>query len=302
MMRIFITGATGFIGQNLIKRIVNTSHEVIALSRSCRREDLITAENIEYVYDDLFNFNHLLKYSYGCDALIHLAGITSYYDIMNNPYAAYDCSIQGITNILRICEINKISTLFFSSSGKVYEKCDKEIPMSESYPTNPSTWMGKIKYQVEQLIQLYSAINPNKTVIITRIFNAYGWKQNNKFLIPKLISSLDGKKICVCNDNSKRDYVYINDIVTAVLLLIENPEAGYNVYNIGSGIGLNISQIINIFEKITHKKLNIEFSSHENRINEGKYECADIAKIKFKGWEPAYNFEMGLTEMLINVL
>ncbi|SHL80542.1 NAD dependent epimerase/dehydratase family protein [Anaerocolumna jejuensis DSM 15929] len=301
-MKILVTGARGFIGQNLLNAMADLEHEIIAFSRSHMREDFICGKNIEYVSGDIFNFDCLLKYSYGCDALIHLASITSYYDIMDNPYRAFDCSIQGIINILRVCEVNNINILYFASSGKVYEKCNMEIPISESNPTNPSTWMGMYKLQVEQLIQLYSNINPNKAVIITRIFNAFGLKQNNKFLIPKLISSMYGEKIFVCNDNSKRDYIYIYDIIMAILLLIENPETGLNIYNVGSGIGLSIGQIIAVFEKITHKNLNIEFSSYENRLQEGQYECADITKIKLKGWKLTYNFETALAEMLENFI
>lgn len=295
-MRIFITGAGGFIGQNLLQKLNECYIECIACVRREITNNMVRGNYITYVICDIYDYSSLLKFSKGCDSFIHLAGITSYYDIQKNPNMAFENSIQGITNVLKVCNENSIQKLYFTSSGKVYKPCYKLIKISENYPTKPSTLMGKFKLEIEKILKVYSEINISKSIIILRIFNVFGNGQGDKFLLPRLIRSSENTPVYLCNDMSSRDYIYINDVIHIIQTLLKKKNSGFEVYNIGSGRSMRVDEIINIVEKIYKKKIKFIYSDLENRM-EGKYECADISKIIKIGCLPKYNFEEALLNM-----
>ena len=140
----------------------------------------------------------------------------------------------------------------------------------------------------------------DKSFSILSIFNVYGPNQKPEFLIPTILSQIKNNKVILGDIKSKRDYLYIKDLITAFLTIVKNKEKGVQIYNVGSGVSTSAEDIVRAIEKISKKKLSIEVDKSKLRKNEMPDEKADISKLKILGWNPKYNVHSGLKDMFTN--
>lgn len=293
MDKMFITGASGFIGKNVIEYF-SKDYEIIAYSRN--QVDFI---NCKWIQGDILDQNKLIESMQGCKIVLHLAAITAYNDINLDPTSTFRNYIIGTINVLEAMKKTNADIFIYPSSGKVYGSSNK-LPYSESDPPHPTNTMGKAKLEVENIINLYSNImNNNCKFIIFRIFNAYGYGQSSKFLIPKIINNLNSSKLKLGNTNIKRDYIYIDDILSAIKLVLLKAPAGCSIYNLGSGTPISIMEIIKTISNISGQYINVVLDASQTRSDESDVEFADITKLSSIGWCPQKNLTSGLSEVLL---
>jgi len=161
--------------------------------------------------------------------------------------------------------------------------------------------LGKLKLETEKLI--YSYNDNKKEFIIFRVFNVYGPLQNGNFLIPTILKQLKKEDEIVLGDvKAKRDYVYIDDLVSAFVLAIEKKgTAGVSIYNICTGKSLSALEIVKIINKIKGIDIRIKVNPVLIRADEKKDEYGSFEKaLKNLGWEPKINIEEGLRRLLKN--
>jgi len=276
MNSILVTGSSGFIGKKIIGK----------LSKSLVITDTINSKRI-----DLRNINEVLKID-SADIVIHLGGKTPSKKLKSHDY--FENNVFGTLNILEYCITKKVKKLIYVSSY-VYGNPENSI-VDENHPVNPHNSYSESKLLGEQLCKLYCDKSDLK-VIILRPFNIFGKSMNDGFLLTNLINAIKTKeKITIINRNSKRDFLYIDDFID-LILKVTDYDSKFEIFNVGTGVSFSFDEIIKKIEKMTLKKINLEYLKDEKIFI--KDIRADISKIKKQlNWEPKIKFDDGLKKIL----
>ena len=281
--KILITGHSGFLGQALIKSL-KQKYELIGISRKNFDSDIVNIKkdirkiNIKDIPEDV-------------NCIIHLAGLTDVYYCQENSSKCFDVNVGGTQNMLEIAKQRKSKFIFISSSH-IYGN-PKKLPILETQKAKPISNYAYSKLNSEILCESYSK-NYNLDVSIARIFSVYGPASPPHHVITKIIKNLINKeKIKLGNLFPKRDFIYIQDVVSAIEILVKKTN-GFNIYNIGTGNSSSISDLIEILSKITNKNAEIETDISKIRKNEVKEIRSDISKMIKLGWKPKYDLNKGL--------
>jgi len=274
---ILITGATGFIGKHLVKKIPNYN---IAVDQNGKNIDLRIRKEV-------------LKIKRS-DIVIHLAGkIPSEKNYSKNIF--FEHNFLGTLNILEYCIKKKVKKIIFVSSY-VYGN-PKKNPISEKHQIKPHNTYTKSKVLSEELCKIY-AEKYKIEIIILRPFNIFGNLQKDNSLISNIIKSIkNNSHITIINKNNKRDYLFIDDLIEVIIKLI-NYECKFEIFNIGSGKSYSFENIIQLFEKKSKKKIKRKYKiSKENSIPKIQ---ADITKIKKEiKWNPKYTLVEGIEKIIV---
>lgn len=276
MNKILITGSSGFIGRELVKKIP--------------KSDVILDSN-EFEHIDLQNKEEVMSLD-SADLVIHLAGKTPWKEWRWGEY--FKNNVLGTLNVLEYCIQKKIKKMIYVSSY-VYgnPKC---CPIDENHPVNPHNAYTESKYLGERLCEFYCNMT-DLNLIILRPFNIFGESLRDGFMITNLINSVKtGKKLTITNKDSKRDFLYIDDFVD-LILKIKDYDFKFQIFNVGSGVSYSFEDIIKKIQVMTSKKIELEYNENkEIFIDDIK---ADISKIKNEiKWEPRIKFDEGLRKII----
>jgi len=280
MKNILVIGASGFIGQSLVKKLEVNNFNVIQFNSS-------DGNIVETNFIKLYKNREI-------DHIFHLASKTFVPDSWKNPVKFYKTSVIGTQNILELCRTKKISLTFISAY--LYGSPQK-LPISEEDRVDSNNPYAHSKYLAEELCKFYSEYYHVK-ITIARPFNIYGRNQKNIFLIPHIINQvLNSDTIRVKDLHPKRDYIYLDDLINGLIKTLDSRKK-FSIYNFGGGSELSVQEIIDIIQKIakTDKKI---ISEKEERKNEIMNVVADISKANIElNWKPAYSFENGIKEII----
>lgn len=298
-MRILVTGANGFIGSNLIRKLkCDLNAEIHTISRRAVEEDKRVINHCCDILDRQGIFEIFEKQSF--DVVIHLAALTAHEDIINNKNLSLGINLQGTENMVsafnRFC---RNAVFLYSSSGKVYGRTN-EMPITENAIEKPTTILGKGKYITERLLDFYADIESNKYVVM-RIFNVYGGNQKENFIVPTLLKQLSrGNHLELGNIHDKRDYLYIDDVVAAIESLIYNSQrlSTFEIVNIGSGVPVSVEDMLEELKSILRlPELTVTISRQRLRHDETEIEYCSTRKIhELTGWNKRIDLHTGLLE------
>ena len=281
MRNVLVTGASGFIGMHLSQALEVAGHHVIRLHgvdiTDERAMDALAEVEIDYVF--------------------HLASRTFVPDAWNQPVEFQRVNVTGTVNVLELCR--KIGASITFVSAYLYGIPDK-LPVHESDPILPNNPYALSKHMAETVCRFYSD-HYTLPVRIVRPFNIFGPGQKPHFLIPEILAQvMKGDRIKVKDLSPKRDYLYVDDLVEALLLTMEKRD-GPMVYNIGYGNSMSVSEIIASIQSVAGTALPV-ISEHAPRPNEIPDVFADISAAKeHLGWHPRFKFQDGIKKMLNGV-
>jgi len=280
MKHALITGSTGFIGRALKQKLSNDGYEISEL-------------NSDYDVRKSESFQEFIDLNINC--VFHLAGKTYVPESWQKPGEFYHVNVMGTENVLEFCRQKSIPLIYVSSY--LYGQPAK-LPICENDPIIPNNPYAHSKYLAEQLCEFY-ARELGATVAILRPFNIYGSGQNDRFLIPMIArQALDGEAIKVKTLEPRRDYIYLDDAVDAMVCAAENISMPFAVYNIGSGYSLSVREVIR--EVLGIVKIDIPvISENVVRKNEIDDVIADITLAKRDlGWQPNHTFHQGIEKVI----
>jgi nucleoside-diphosphate-sugar epimerase len=280
--KILVTGADGFIGRALMKRLRESGALVTGL-------DLKDA--------DICDLNSLLKFKSGrkFDLVYHLASVSYVPRAWKDPQGMYNTNLLGTLNVLEFCRVRKVPKLVFMSSY-VYGR-PQYLPIDEAHPVAPSNPYAWSKYLGELLCQAY-ANDFGLNCVVLRPFNVYGPGQKADFLIPTIMSQVaKSGKVVVKDLKPKRDFLYLDDMVEALLAAGRSRTKRLGVVNIGYGQSFSIRQIIDLAGKNSGRKIAVG-SLGEKRRGEINDVVAAIGTAKRKlHWRPSVGLREGLGRM-----
>ncbi len=278
-MRIAITGIDGFVGRNLAGQLRERGHSIIPISRK-NGHDISRLEGLLKIED--------------FDVLFHLAAQTKGIDTGDFPYDFYNTNIEGTYNILELCKLKRARLIFFSSY--VYGSPDYQ-PIDELHPVNHFNPYAHSKIVCEQLCEAYQR-DFNVPVLIFRPFNIYGLGQSEEFLLPTLLKKTKTGKIELKDPRPKRDFIYIDDVVSACLAALKLNTNTFEIINLGTGKSHSIQELIEIIRNYSQDDFEVEFTN-EYRKHEVLDTIADIRKArKLLNWQPNISLEEGLLKIM----
>jgi UDP-glucose 4-epimerase len=292
-MNCLVTGGAGFIGSNLVDKLIELGHKVICVdneSAECHEQFYWNPKANNYKYDicDYEKIAHLFN---GIDYVFHVASDARIQPAILNPRKSIESNAVGTANVIELSRINKVKRFIYSSTSSAYGK-KAILPNVETQPSDPLTPYSTAKVFGENLARVYYNLYGLETVSL-RYFNVYGDRQPLKGQYAPVIGLFlkqneEGKPLTVVGDGSqRRDFTHISDVVQANILASEIKDGFGEVYNIGYGNNYSILDIANMISN------DIKFIP--SRVGEVQETLASNEKFKeLTGWIP----KVPLTEWL----
>jgi len=286
--KILITGSQGFIGSHLLEKFL-PNNKIIGVNIKTHTK----TKNYKSLRKDIVKLNSK-DISEPLDGIIHLAAISDVDFCNNNPQKCLRTNVLGTLNVLDIARKNDSKFIFISTSH-VYGK-PQSLPIKEDHPKNPTSIYAVSKSIGENCCESFAKSYGLKLSIL-RLFSVYGSNSPPNLVISKIISQLNKKSIQLGNIHPKRDFVFIDDVVEAIKLVLEKSK-GFAVYNVGTGKSHSILNVCNILKKLANKKIPIRSKKANSRKTDINEVVANISKIKKLGWKSKTSLEQGLKKTL----
>ena len=319
-MKILLTGGAGYIGTHTCIELLNAGYDVVVADNfsnsqpeSCKRAMQITGKQFP-VYEldirDKAKLEQLFEKEKP-EAAIHFAGLKAVGESVYKPLEYYENNLDATFVLLEVMEEFGAKKLVFSSSATVYGE-QEVMPLVETMKstgcTNPYGWT---KYMIEQILRDYGKAHPDWSIVLLRYFNPVGAHESGMVgenpngipnnLMPRVTQAALGKieKLGVFGDDYPtpdgtclRDYIHVVDLakghVCAIRYAAEN--AGCDVFNLGTGVGYSVLDIINTFERVNNIKVPHEIAPRRPGDAAMSYSNAEKAE-KILHWKAEKNLE-----------
>lgn len=286
-MNYLVTGAAGFIGSHLCKRLIREGAHILAVDsftdfyprrlKENNVQSLLEHPNFELIPQDLLDLD-LNKIMEKTDVVFHLSAQAGVRSSWGSDFAVYTRNnIDATQKLLEAAKTSSIEKFIFASSSSVYG-LTKELPMTETSTLHPYSPYGVTKLAAENLCFLYHQ-NYGVPCVSLRFFTVYGPGQRPDMAFHRFFKSIfEGSEIIVFGDGQQtRDFTYIDDIIRANLSSIENGIPG-ETYNLGGGTQRRLADIIPILEEISQSKVKIRYEAGQK--GDVRHTFANIQKAK----------------------
>lgn len=295
--KIVITGGGGFIGANLIRKLLKLDYQVYVIwkksSNSSRLFDVKDKISLNEV--DIFDKKKLTNFIKKIRpfAIIHLATHTSYRN-QQDLEQIYKTALTGTLNLLLASK--DVDYKIFINTGSSSEYGFKNKPMKETDFLEPVSFYAASKAGQSLLCQTFS-YHFKKPIITIRPFSVYGpFEQKDRF-IPTIVRSVINKKtIKLTPGKQRRDFIFIDDLVDTYIKAIKKADKlSGKILNVGTGIEYTNDEIVNLLFKVTKQKVKLDKGAYPTRIWDNPHWVADIKNTrKLLNWKPKYTLEKGL--------
>lgn len=295
--RVLITGATGFIGANLVRRCLDVGARVFILTRVAsekwRIEDVLG--NVQERIVDLLDYERLEKVvgEVKPEVIFHTAAYGGYF-FQKLADAIMMTNIVGTMNLVNAC--SRIGYEIFVNTGSSSEYALKDAPIKEDDLLNRNSYYGIAKAAGTLFCQL-KAVEEGLPITTLRLFSPYGYYEEPVRLIPSvIISCLKGQDPQLSSPASVRDFVFVEDALDAYLKVAAYPErAKSKIFNIGSGHQHSVAEVVSTIIKISGSRVKPQWGVSPNPRVEPKMWQADIGQASdILDWHPRYDLENGL--------
>ena len=290
-MKILITGGAGYIGSHTLISLAKAGYDFVVFDnlsnsskKSIKRVEKIIKKTIAFEKGDIRNKKDLNKVfkKYKIDSVIHFAGLKAVGESVSEPLKYYDNNIVGTLRLLEVMKKHKCKKIVFSSSATVYNEVDAQnyTPLKENFPTGATTNpYGRTKYFIEEILKdLYTSDNDFKIAIL-RYFNPVGAHESGTIgedpngipnnLMPFITQTAVGKREFLSvfggdyptpDGTGVRDYIHVVDLADAHVKALDylnskTFDIKNSTFNIGTGIGYSVLDMIKAFEKASDKNI-----------------------------------------------
>ncbi len=316
---ILVTGAAGFIGSHTCVELLEAGYKIVALDNlhnssetALQRVKEITGKDFPFVKGDIRDqqiLNQLFT-DYQIDGVIHFAGLKAVGESVENPLLYYENNVQGSIVLIKAMQRHNVKKIVFSSSATVYG-IPKVVPIDETFPLSAINPYGQTKLMVEQILQDVGLADPEWRVALLRYFNPIGAHESGKIgenpsgipnnLMPYITQVAVGKRevLSVFGDDydtpdgtGVRDYIHVVDLAKGHLSALEylSDHTGVEAFNLGTGNGYSVLELVHAFEKVSGKK--VPYQITERRAGDSAICYADTTKAEQNlHWKAQYDIE-----------
>ena len=318
-MAVLVTGGAGYIGSHTCVELLNAGEEIIILDNfvnskpeALNRIKTITGKDFRFYEADLLNKEAIDKVfaENSIDAVIHFAGLKAVGESVMQPIRYYHNNITGTLNLCNVMQAHNVKKMVFSSSATVYGT-PKTVPIDETFPLSTTNPYGSTKLMIEQILRdIYTADN-EWSIALLRYFNPIGAHKSGLIgedpngipnnLMPYIAQVAIGKLECLGvfgNDypthdgTGVRDYIHVVDLSLGHMKALAKirKDKGVDAYNLGTGKGYSVLDVVAAFEKASGKKVKYQIKPRRPGDIAECYANPEKAK-KLLGWEAIYGIE-----------
>ena len=320
-MKILVTGGAGYIGSHTCVELLNAGHEITVVDNLCNSSEKsldavkeITGKDFKFYKVDLLDKDALMKVfdENEFDSVIHFAGLKAVGESVSMPIEYYHNNMTGTFNLVDAMRKHNVFSIVFSSSATVYGS-PETVPIKEDFPLSTTNPYGSTKLMLERVLSDVYVSDNRLSVVLLRYFNPIGAHISGKIgedpkgipnnLLPYVSQVAVGKleKVNVFGDcyptvdgTGVRDYIHVVDLALGHLKAVENKqsEPGVHIYNLGTGQGYSVLEIIKAFSEASGK--DVPYAITDPRPGDVAICYADASKAKAElGWQA----ERGIDDM-----
>jgi UDP-glucose 4-epimerase len=296
-MRLLVTGGAGFIGRVLSNRLARQGHEVWVIDDLSAGDESALDEAVLFTRGDVNDVPKLWTLLQGVDCVFHLAARVSVPQSVLYPREYNSVNVGGTVSVMEAMRDAGVRRVVLASSGAVYGEQAVQ-PVSETRTPNPDSPYAVSKLAAEHYVHTIGALWGIETVCL-RIFNAYGPGQqlpaSHWPVVPRFLSQIlgGGSVVVYSSGEQTRDYVYIQDVVDALVAAATAEDVSRLTMNIGSGVETSVNELVGAVERASGRRAHVLRNAQEqggvSRL------CADISQAKKRlGYRPSVGLEEGL--------
>ena len=299
MTRVLVTGGGGFIGSNLVRRLLGDGHQVRVLDNfsTGNRANLVEVlDDIELVEGDIQSYERAHSAVRGVEIVLHQAAMPSVPRSVQDPLTSNAVNVVGTLNVMLAARDSGVRRVVFASSSSVYG-ATPELPKHERLPTLPISPYAVAKLAAEGFCRSFHEVYGLETVAL-RYFNVFGPRQdpNSEYaaVVPKFIgSALSGTAPVVYGDGEQtRDFTYVDNVVAANVLAMEADAVGLAL-NVACGERISLNRLLATIAELTGRAVEPEY--RPARMGDVRHSHADISLATERlGYQPAIQLEEGL--------
>lgn len=298
-MKCLILGGGGFLGSHLSEALLAQGYEVRIFDRPNlhRFKSSLPNAPLEWIEGDFVNREHVAHVVSGCDLVYHLVSTTLPRSSNENPAYDVETNVVGTLHLLQATREHKVRKVIFASSGGTVYGIPQEVPIKESHPTEPICSYGIAKLAIEKYLSLFHLLYGMEYCVL-RLANPFGARQRvasaQGAVAVFLDKALRNEEIEVWGDGSVvRDYFHVSDAVAA-LVKATTYDGNTRIFNIGSGVGQSLNEILDAIELLLGASVKRTYSPA--RAFDVPVSVLDISKAaEFLNWKPQISFAEGLS-------
>jgi UDP-glucose 4-epimerase len=296
MRACLVLGGTGFIGSHIVQALIADGWHIRILTRRISAGRTVSHPNVSLIEGDFEHSTAIYDALDGCCACVHSLTATTPESANNDPIFDIQANVIPTVRLMSILAERAIDKFIFISSGGTVYGPAQYLPIDEDHPTRPFISYAVTKLAIEQLLEVYR-IERRLNYTILRVSNPFGECQRVESRVGAAAAFMDniihGRPITIWGDGSAvRDYIYVGDVARAVVagLHYSGPS---RVFNIGSGVGRNLIELIRQIEDVVGKKSTVHFT--KGRRIDIPTNVLNISRAKNElHWEPVVPFQEGL--------
>ncbi len=300
-MRVMVTGGAGYIGSVAAMMLLERGHDVVVLDNLQRGHRAAVTADAEFVRCDLRDARKTISAvaATNVDAVLHFAALHLVPESVTHPAEYFRTNVVGGINLLDAVRTAGISRFVFSSTAAVYGEPD-ELPIREDSPTNPINPYGESKLMVEKILSRYGEIYGINHAIF-RYFNVAGSygplgedHRPETHIIPVAIEAITGKRdvftvfgtdYATQDGTAIRDYVHVQDLVEAHIMVLDRLDTPQGVFNLGTRSGFSVTDVVQAVELTTDRDLPVAYGPR--RAGDPPSLIADSTRARTElGWNP----------------
>ena len=307
---ILVVGGAGYIGSHMVRALLKANYRPILFDNLSTGHREFIPRGADFIKGDLRNPADIEKVfrKYKIDAVMHFAAYAVVPESVSDPIKYYENNVSACVNLLAAMLKHNAKHFIFSSTCAIFGQ-PKRLPISEMEEKKPESPYGRTKLMVENILEDVASAH-DFSYISLRYFNAAGaganaeigeWRDSETHLIPNILKVAKGKKkeLLIFGDDYPtpdgtciRDYIHVEDLCRAHLLALEALKKGTkrNAFNLGTGRGHSVKEVVAMVEKVTGKKVKTKIV--KRRAGDPAQLVASYEKAKkLLGWKPAFGLE-----------
>ena len=299
-MKALVTGGGGFIGSNLVRRLLELGHDVRVLdnfSTGNRRNLFDVLEEIEVVEGELRSYERVHNAMRGVEVVFHQGALPSVPRSVQDPLTTGAVNVEGTLNVLLAARDERVRRVVFASSSSVYGNTGT-LPRVETQFPDPISPYAVSKLAAERYCVSFARVYGLETLTL-RYFNVFGPNQDPTSqyaaVVPKFIAAVDaGEPVPIYGDGEQsRDFTYVDNVVEANVLAADAPEATGAVLNVATGAPRSVNALADAIGDVLGKHVEREYLPA--RTGDVRDSWADVAEARrVLGWEPRVDLDAGL--------
>lgn len=300
-MRFLVTGGAGFLGAALANELAADGHLVAVLDDLSNGSASSLRPEVVLTQGDVRNIPLLWSLLRDVDCVYHLAAKVSVAESVLHPQAYNEVNVGGTVSLMEAMRDTGVRRVVFASSGAVYGRLQTQ-PVHENDTPNPDSPYAVSKWAAEQYIHTIGRLNKIETVAL-RIFNAYGPGQSlpvsHAPVIPRFLQQAltGGSLVLHGNGEQTRDFVYVTDVVAAMVAAATATAVNRQVINVGSGIETSLNQLVSQIEQVVGKHVNQ--LHNQQKLTGVPRLVADLSRARqLLGFQPLVGLAEGLQQTL----